>query len=155
MSPVWRVAPHTVLLPLLVSAAVTAVPLVAQESPHARLPEADETFCGQVFLRSGGQIFGHEFVEFRYDADVATRPAVVRDLAAEPASADRMAYWWRVSPDSIGAYMSGEDATVWELRLTPASTALQGTLRQVVPEDSDPAVADAYTMVTPCRNDRP
>lgn len=125
----------------------------AQESPHGRLPDGGASFCGQVFLRADGRIFGHEFVEFLFTPSVEGRPEAARDRDLDPGApvrADRAALWWPISADSVGAYLAGREGTVWELRLGPGRTTLEGTLRQVLPGEESPHVASAYAMTTPC-----
>lgn len=143
MSKAWRA--------WLALALLTPVPLAAQASPHGRLPAEGEHFCAEVFLRAEGRVFGHEYVAFGHEPDVAGRPEVILQAEEEATPADeRVALWWSVGADSIAAYLAGEEETVWELRLGEAEGVLAGTLRRVLPRGGE-EVASTYSMVTPCR----
>ena len=136
-----------------------AASLEAQASPHALEPEEGETFCAQLFLGLAGDVFGHEFVEFRWDPEVSDDPRALRGRDERPAAAvDRVAYWWDASPDSVGAFMTGRDDTVWRLRLGGGDGDLAGTftgtLRQLLPVPA-PHVARAHVLRLPCPRREP
>jgi hypothetical protein len=145
-----------VSISLIVLFLASASGAAAQASPHGQMPEDGESFCGQLFLRAQGRTFGHEFVEFVHTPAMAERPemAVESELPG-PVRAERSALWWPIDPDSLGAYMKGDEGTVWELRLAPSAGVLEGTLRLVLPESEDAPVARAYAMRTPCPSGPP
>ena len=152
-TPVRRSAPTVALALLALAPAALAGQTSFHESPHDRLPEPGEDFCGQLFLEMDGRVFGHEFTHFFHDSTAtAEPPESVGWYRPGSHGSIRVAAWWHVSPDSVGAWMEGEDDTIWRVRLgrNPDRGYLEGTVSQAVPERSPAAVARAALMRMQC-----